>query len=446
MKIEDFKKVIALVFKKGKEDFPFASNKTQLAKKIVKTSEINNVLSFKSLVNYFNYFFDNGKDVPNPNEYTISLLLKYINFQTQKQFINNSTAINYLKDVPFLSPREDAKPEDKIQEKTPQNKPIKPIHITVKNEQKNIQTTPIHLTVNNENLISTPKQNWYIGIIVIVAIVISGFFFSMYWQNQKNTICGYWELNKYVQIPCDSNKQGIQIQSLNINEVNINTFRKIEPTNESQFFSKKNGKPQVWYTSYNNEIDFFNENGLHPITKEQLRPVTKEIVKEYVIEQKNVTATDKIIEKPSIINTAIINTKNNNEVSIFIFDSVNQIDKAFSNRLKQELVLKNYKVTSMLIFPSQLTSEVIERLQVGDLNYFNNDLQKYTDFICVGSVYYEYSQSTVQADLAVCKMQVDYSIISTKTGGTIDMYSNSITGSHFSKTTAKNNAIKKFTL
>lgn len=102
MDLENLKTLIALVFIKGDKEFPLTSNKTLLSKKIVKTKAINNLISYKSLLNHFNYFFDVGRDKPNPNPDTIDTLLSYINFDSEKQFINNMPEINFSTDVPNI--------------------------------------------------------------------------------------------------------------------------------------------------------------------------------------------------------------------------------------------------------------------------------------------------------------------------------------------------------
>lgn len=241
--------------------------------------------------------------------------------------------------------------------------------------------------------------------------------------------------------------------TINTKNFIVSDINKIIPNQDTKFFNDNN-EPQVWYASYNNEYELYNTSGIHPITNKQLQPITKEIIKTVFVEKevvkpKNIDEEIKetnVNSKESLFNTSIVNTKNNKEISLFIFDSINKIDDAFSNHLKQELSNQKYKVTPNLILSSNLNSENIEHLKAGDLNYFNDKLQNYTDFTCTGNVSYAFSKSTIQEGQITCKMKIDYSIISSKTGETINTYNNLIAGNGSSKINAKNNTIKKFKL
>ena len=96
--------------------------------------------------------------------------------------------------------------------------------------------------------------------------------------------------------------------------------------------------------------------------------------------------------------------------------------------------------------PSKLNSKIIERILAQDFSYFKEDLKKYTDYICTGRVGYKFIEETNSTNLVVCKIQVEYTIISITTGETIENYSNVITGNGFSKISAKNNTLKKINL
>jgi hypothetical protein len=72
--------------------------------------------------------------------------------------------------------------------------------------------------------------------------------------------------------------------NITINTTNNTNFKQITPTQDTQFFSKETGKPKVWYARYNNELEFFNAPGHHPKTNNFLKPVNKQIVKTYFIE------------------------------------------------------------------------------------------------------------------------------------------------------------------
>lgn len=478
---EQLKKIIGLVFIRGYEEFSLVITKTQLAEKITEARVFNDVLNSKSLLNYFNYlFFKIGKKV-NPNENTIDALLQYIDFKSQKAFkiYHLSSNDDYLKEVPFTrkNNEEEEKPETSEKEKIDANKNSNqqnnPIHITVNNQINN--------DVNNQKRLNSDhkkqpehkdKQDYksnilvVFGVIGLVSILCVFFFSGMFQGKSDSNLCYYWDSKKVIIAPCGLIQDAIKIEKSAIESININTFRRIEPNNETQFFSEDTNQPQVWYASYNNELEFFNEKGNHPLTGRRLQPVTKEIVKIYSVDKENIkdkkkefaeTIPFKKIEEQttisteektetSILNPSVVNAPNTKEISVFIFDSINKLESAFSNHLKQELRSKNYKVTSNLIFQSELNTTIIEHLQSGNVRHFKNELEKHTDYICVGNVSYEFSKNTIREDMTTCKMQIDYSIISTITGETTSSYSNLIIGTGVSKTTAKTNTIKKFKL
>lgn len=245
--------------------------------------------------------------------------------------------------------------------------------------------------------------------------------------------------------------------TINTENFTVSDINRIIPNRNTTFFDKNN-QPQIWYASDNNQLDFYNTSGKHPITNEQLQPITKKIIKTIFLEKEKITPkkitakseryieNTKIIKENSLFNTSIVNTKNNKEISLFIFDSINRIDQAFSNHLKQELIFKKYKVTPSLIFPDQLTLEVTNHLKSGDFKYFNDEIEKYTDYVCIGYVLYSFPKNTIREDMITCQIQVNYSIRSLKTGEIIDSFSKLNYGNGFSKFEAKNNTIKKFKL
>jgi hypothetical protein len=100
---DDFKKIIALVFIKAYKENNYIKSKTRLAHVISKDFLKQNILiSYKSLLNYFNQFFGIPPDSFNPSEDVIEALLHYINFDSLKHFqLNQPTDKDYLNNVPF---------------------------------------------------------------------------------------------------------------------------------------------------------------------------------------------------------------------------------------------------------------------------------------------------------------------------------------------------------
>ena len=267
------------------------------------------------------------------------------------------------------------------------------------------------------------KQHWVITFFAfcLVVITISGFYFF----NQKGDT------------------------SINIDKVETNNdFRQIYPTQNTRFFAEDNA-PLVWYASHNNKLDFYNQNE-HPVTKEVFEPITREIIKTVFIEENiipvKIDPKVQVDSTPYLLNTSFKNLPNKKQLSIFIVDSTYQIDRDILDTVKNQCINKGYSITPPLVPFNKLSRNVISQLENLNSEYFKADFQKYTDYLCIGTRQYKYSKSPISAGLVVCELSINYSIISTKTSEEIDYYSKIISGTGFSKSKAKQNAIKKHSL
>lgn len=399
---EELKEIIGLVFIKGKENNEDATSKTTLAEKIVKSNKFKTTLSSRLLLDYHRYFFCKGKKYTIPNENTIEGLLEYLNFQSLKQFRENKPPNkDYPDNVPFAEYNE--------------------TDMEAESEEEKSKTTTINVLTSNTSF----KSFLFAGLCLVVILIIA------------------LKINKENNLP--KNPEPLSPITINTEHFIVSDLNKIIPNENTQFFDTNN-QPQVWYASNNEQLDFYNIVGIHPITNKQLQPISKEIIETLFIEREKETNQPNVKKERSLFNTSIINTTNNKEISLFIFDSINKIDNSFSNRLKQELTLKEYKVTPNLIIPSKLNFETIEHLNAGNIDYFNNEIKNYTDFICTGKISYSFSKNTILENRITCRIQIDYLIISSKTGEIVDSYSDLVYGNGLSKISAKNNTIKKFKL
>ncbi|MBC8757287.1 hypothetical protein H2O64_21635 [Kordia sp. YSTF-M3] len=400
MELETLKKIIGLVFKKGKEDFPEATNKTQLADKIVASKPINNFLTAKSLLNYFNYFFFNIGKTPKPNEDNRDILLAYINFQSYKQFINNAPAIDYEVDVPYVIKNNDDLAEHNLDDNIKLDEPL---------EAKSSQ--PLY----------------YFGIFGLITLVVI-FVLSIIGMNNTS-----------------SSPITIHAKNFIVNDTN-----RIFPDKNTDFF--KDNTAKVWYTHYNGETEFYNTYGIHPVTQEPLQPVTERIVKTYLVDRKEVShvplekevKTD--IKTPDdLFNPSVINIPNSKELSLFVFDSIQNVDASMTNYLKQQLST-NYNITSNLILPNMLNEDVIKNLLSGNIKFLGAKINRHTDYVCIGKVRYSFRQNKILKDKITCELHLEYSILSTDTGQVIDSYSQMFMGNGSSKTNAQTNTLKKINL
>ncbi|MGO4912888.1 hypothetical protein [Leeuwenhoekiella sp. W20_SRS_FM14] len=92
-----------------------------------------------------------------------------------------------------------------------------------------------------------------------------------------------WANTHFEKINCETkpySDYGTQIEPFD--SFRFESFRKIEVTMATPFFTEENFKPLIWYYKKNNEIEFFTAPGLHPVNGETLRKITPYIIEKYV--------------------------------------------------------------------------------------------------------------------------------------------------------------------
>jgi len=163
-----------------------------------------------------------------------------------------------------------------IEEATSFPEDINPTGFNMK-EPNNDQTIEAPLSGGNPPEISKQKK-LYIPALIAVALLFAAYMVRKEIFPPKD--CLQWNTDHYEAVSC----KGAKIESLyeaRIIEWNAEllTFRKLAVTTKTRFFI--NGKPAVWYSKDNNVVEFFNAPGVHPITGESLKPVTRHIVETY---------------------------------------------------------------------------------------------------------------------------------------------------------------------
>ena len=252
-------------------------------------------------------------------------------------------------------------------------------------------------------------------------------------------------------------------------EKEVQTAEELFPDQQTQFFSKEEGKPLLYYAIVNDSVKFFKTDGIEPSTGQKLLPVTQDIVDLY---QENIAAKKEIAmvesrdfkvkevkiikkkekpkkEKPkrkSIWNTELINSTNEDEISLFVFNGINELDHVFMNKFKEQFIKKNYFVTDEIIFSDMMNSEIAENLKSANIKYFNHTLKKYTDYVCIGSVSYAYEENEYRNDFLDCTLKIIYFIYDSATGQQMFSDEDKLIGSGQTKDLARKEAIKKFIL
>jgi hypothetical protein len=136
-------------------------------------------------------------------------------------------------------------------------------------------------TVNNVTHNYGSKKSKYILLIsIFTAIVVT----IILWINSsgQEELCLVWKQNHYESVDCN------QISSSDVTitidqkewEANYRNFKRIDIDENTPLISSK-GKTLVWYQQKEDEFEFYNAGGQHPITGKMLTPITFNVAKEY---------------------------------------------------------------------------------------------------------------------------------------------------------------------
>ncbi|MEG1026565.1 MAG: hypothetical protein RSF34_18985 [Flavobacterium sp.] len=120
-----------------------------------------------------------------------------------------------------------------------------------------------------------------IGIIVVI-IGISVFLNIKNWTTKE---CMVWNGDKYEAVDCSETINSFAEATLPKDDKLIEEFRKMKVDTKTSFFDKK-GNPKIWYIKNpNGTLEFFNKPGLQPETGKTLRPISRYIIQEYVLNE-----------------------------------------------------------------------------------------------------------------------------------------------------------------
>ena len=141
-------------------------------------------------------------------------------------------------------------------------------------------STPI-ATINNSSttILSSFKNksiSKYLATGGIITTIIGG---SLFYKNQsdKNFPCMVWTKDHYKGIECDDNNDFSNVIPFS---EDVSRLRKIT---RSDTLNYENALNKVWYLKNNGEIELYTNYGLHPENGKTLKPITKYILKKYII-------------------------------------------------------------------------------------------------------------------------------------------------------------------
>lgn len=124
-----------------------------------------------------------------------------------------------------------------------------------------------------------------IGIIGIVAVII-GISLFLNFKTWTTKDCMVWKGDKYEAVDCTETINSFAETTLPKDDKLIKEFRKMKVDSKTSFFDKK-GNPKIWYIKNPNGIlEFYNQPGLQPETGKTLKPISRYIIQEYVLNEK----------------------------------------------------------------------------------------------------------------------------------------------------------------
>ena len=136
--------------------------------------------------------------------------------------------------------------------------------------------------VLEENRKSTISKRIALGVLALFALGSLSYGIKSNFFPNKN--CMVWVKNHYQAVEYDKVKD--TADAIPLNQYVLDNFKKIAVSDTTTFF--KNGdynRPLVWYGKSSNkkEYEYFNQPGLHPETGKTLKPISRYIIKKYIL-------------------------------------------------------------------------------------------------------------------------------------------------------------------
>ena len=129
---------------------------------------------------------------------------------------------------------------------------------------------------------STISKRIAIGVLVILVFGSMVYGIKINFFSDRN--CMVWVKNHYQAVEYDKVKDTAEV--IPLNQDVLANFKKITVSDSTTFFKNRDyNRPLVWYGKSPNksEYEYFNRPGLHPETGKTLKPISKYIVKKYIL-------------------------------------------------------------------------------------------------------------------------------------------------------------------
>ncbi|MEP2059790.1 MAG: hypothetical protein ABJJ05_18425 [Maribacter litoralis] len=220
MKEAIIKEIVEKVFEKAKTECPKHS-RYALSNHIAEFTSI----SAKTIERLYDKYLEKRGSIGDQNEYTINDLCKYLGYNSYADYVK-------------------------------QNRKGK-----------------ISINVNN----GEEKKNWKVLAAVSLVLVV-GLILGLS-EKSKEPKCMVWRIDHYEKTDCSTSYMENIIP---LDEVRLQTFKKVKVNISCNFFDETTGKPMKWYYKSGNTIEFYTAPGLHPVNGKTLKAITEHIIDKYV--------------------------------------------------------------------------------------------------------------------------------------------------------------------
>lgn len=156
--------------------------------------------------------------------------------------------------------------------------------ITIVNETFQIENTA-NTSENNDNVINKFKRKILVATLTLSTTIIAFLGFNFFKNSSIKTNCMQWQSDHYEVVDCNKDeKMGfIGNNPKEIYNEELFKLRKIEVDENTTFFV--DNKAVVFYIKVNDStLEFYNAGGFHPISGKPLKPITKYIIKKYILD------------------------------------------------------------------------------------------------------------------------------------------------------------------
>jgi hypothetical protein len=229
--------------------------------------------------------------------------------------------------------------------------------------------------------------------------------------------------------------------------------------NNTEFFDPITGDPKVWYYLDSNEnYEFFNGPGFHPVYKVELQPVTTEIIQAYQKKLNEIHETEALAQQKKnqlekeqqqvsylnkYLNLSIQNQPDFKEAAILIIDEDHKERNDLNRIIIAYLESKNAKSLLGLFKTPFIQDGIFEKVFSGDSTKLK-DLQviKHADCVILGKISSNYKTNPELQNVISAEIGLEIKVISCKNSVIIDSAYISEKGAGFSNADAENKAIE----